>query len=152
MVHNPAMHAAPDVPEFRSELDRLAAQFTAATLPQEGWTHEAHILVATWHLLHHDDARALELVRTGIKRLNAAHGLVETPTRGYHETITRFYLWAVREALATIGDGTDADAIGLQVVALCGDRALPFRYWSKERLMGAEARAQWVEPDLHPLT
>lgn len=137
--------------EFRSGLDQLAAQFNAATLPKAAWTHEAHILIATWFLLHHEAEQALERVCAGIKRLNAAHGLVETPSRGYHETITRFYLWAVREALAALGDAGDPDDLGLRVVALCGDRSLPFRYWSKELLMGAEARARWVEPDLHPL-
>ncbi len=134
-----------------SELDRLAAQFIDATLPKSAWTHEAHILVATWHLLHHGETEALELVRARIKRLNASHGLVETPTRGYHETLTRFYMWAVRSALDTIDGLGDPDQIGLAVVALCRDRELPFRYWSRERLLGAEARAGWVEPDLHPL-
>jgi hypothetical protein len=40
-----------------------------------------------------------------------------------------------------------ADAL----IAEYGDKNLPFRYWSRERLMSPEARAGWVEPDLEPL-
>jgi hypothetical protein len=33
----------------------------------------------------------------------------------------------------------------------CGDSYIPFKYYRRERLLSAEARAKWVEPDLLPL-
>jgi hypothetical protein len=32
-----------------------------------------------------------------------------------------------------------------------GDKTLPLKYYSRERLMSWEARTRWVEPDLSPL-
>jgi hypothetical protein len=32
-----------------------------------------------------------------------------------------------------------------------GDPALPFKYYSRDRLMSGEARTIWVEPDLQNL-
>ena len=32
-----------------------------------------------------------------------------------------------------------------------GERDLPLRHYSKDRLMSLTARAEWVEPDLAPL-
>jgi hypothetical protein len=32
-----------------------------------------------------------------------------------------------------------------------GNKECPLRYYSKERLMSAEARAGWIDPDLRPL-
>ena len=70
---------------------------------------------------------------------------------GYHETITRFYMWAVRrELLAEPLDKSLAELANDLAVALA-DRSLPLVYWSRERLMSAAARAGWVEPDLRSL-
>lgn len=45
-------------------------------------------------------------MRIGIHRLNAAHGVVSTPTGGYHETITRAYMHLVGRFVAE-DDGDD---------------------------------------------
>ena len=47
------------------------------------------------------DAGGARAVREGILRLNAAHGVPTTPTRGYHETITRFYMHMVCDYVAS---------------------------------------------------
>ncbi len=82
--------------EAAAEVERVVAGFTDGTLPHAEWTHRAHLTVALWYATHHEAAEALDLVRAGILRLNAAHGVPTTPTRGYHETITRFYMRVVR--------------------------------------------------------
>ena len=46
---------------------------------------------------------ALDHVRDGIRAYNAAPGIVQTPTGGYHETITRFYVWLVSRAVRRSG-------------------------------------------------
>ena len=43
--------------------------------------------------------KALDRGRTGIKRYNVTCGVIDSPTRGYHETITRFYMLLVGKYL-----------------------------------------------------
>lgn len=131
-------------------LDALLAHFERATLPQAEWTHAAHVAVATAVVLR-DGPRALDVLRAGIRRLNAAHGLIESPTRGYHETLTHFYAWAVAREVARSTPGEGRGAVATRAVAALDDRLLPLRHWTKPVLMSPAARAGWVEPDLAPL-
>ncbi|MDQ6633482.1 MAG: hypothetical protein M3Z10_01860, partial [Gemmatimonadota bacterium] len=56
---------------------------------------------------------------------------------------------------ATRADGRPLDKslaeLANDIAVALADRALPLEYWSRERLMSADARAGWVEPDLRPL-
>ena len=78
------------------EILALLRAFHDCTLPRADWTHAAHLTVALWHLLQYDWPESVARVRRGIKRYNAAHGIVTTPTGGYHETLTIFWLRRVR--------------------------------------------------------
>src|SRR2546423_5787757 len=78
------------------EILAVVRGFEDCTLPRERWTHAAHLTVALWHLLQFDWPDAVARVRRGIKRYNAAHGIHTTPTGGYHETLTIFWLRRVR--------------------------------------------------------
>lgn len=94
---------------------------------------------------------ALVRMRDGIQRLNAANDVPQTPTGGYHETLMRFYMWAVGEALADLDHGVPLDDVCNAVIARCGDRKLPLRHYTELTLMSWTARTSWVEPDLRPL-
>ena len=54
-----------------------------------------------------------------------------------------------------IDPGSRALGLGLvrseSLIASLGDRDLPLRYYSRERLMSVAARTGWLEPDLSPL-
>jgi hypothetical protein len=134
--------------EAAAEVERVVAGFRDGTLPHAEWTHRAHLTVALWYASHHAPAEALDLVRIGILRLNAAHGVPNTPTRGYHETITRFYMHVVGHHLAHEGTAGDWAARANHFVARYGSRELPLRHYTEARLKSAEARAGWVEPDV----
>ena len=132
---------------------RLVARFEDCTLPKEEWTHQAHLTVGLWYASQLPYEEALVAVREGIKRLNAALGVPTTPTRGYHETITRFYMrvlcrYVTQEEHRPVGAW---DRRVRALLARYGDRELPLRHYSKDRLMSPEARFGWVEPDLRPL-
>ena len=90
-----------DTIEFRStgEVLSLVRRFDDCTLPREEWTHAAHLTVALWNLLQYDWPEAVTRVRLGIQRYNAAHGIRTTPTGGYHDTLTLFWLRTVRAFL-----------------------------------------------------
>jgi hypothetical protein len=136
--------------EAAAEVERVVAGFMDSTLPHAEWTHRAHLTVALWYATHHEAAEALDRVRDGILRLNAAHGVPTTPTRGYHETITRFYMHVVGRFVEHEGrEGDWAERVN-RLLTRYGHRDLPLRY-SEARLKSAEARAGWVEPDLRPL-
>jgi hypothetical protein len=133
------------------EMFELLRRFEDCTLPREEWTHAAHLTVALWHLLQFDWPEAVARVRAGIKRYNAAHGIVETPTGGYHETLTIFWLRAVRAYLDAERNEARALVHLANELAATHDKALPLSYYTRERLFSPEARAAWVEPDLRPL-
>ncbi len=125
--------------------------FADRTLPRERWTHAAHLTVALWHLLQYDWPEAVGRVREGIKAYNAAHGVRQTPTGGYHETLTIFWMRVVRAFLET-GRNEGRSLVALaNSLAAAADSGLPLRHYSRELLFSAEARAKWVEPDLLPL-
>ncbi len=142
-----------DAATFRTaeEILALVRRFADCTLPREEWTHAAHLTVALWHLLEYDWPDAVGRVRRGIRRYNAAHGIKATPTGGYHETLTLFWLRHVRAFLEG-GRNEARSLVSLaNELAATADKSLPLEHYTRERLFSPEARANWVEPDLKPL-
>jgi len=133
------------------EVSDLVTRFESATLPQGEWTHRAHLTVALWYASHHGPAEALERMRSGILRLNRAHGVPTTSTRGYHETITRFYMRVVTHHVRAEPARGDWAERANHAYQRLGARDLPLRHYSEARLKSVAARTGWVEPDLRPL-
>ena len=131
--------------------EELVEAFIACTLPKKEWTHQAHLRVGLWHLLRHDAEEALALLRTRIQRYNTSHGTMNTDSSGYHETITRFYVWVIDRFLRLADREKGVDQLAADLIHRFGDRSLPLRHYSRERLFSVAARRQWVEPDLTPL-
>jgi len=129
--------------------EELWHAFGATTLPEKEWTHRGHLRVAWLFSSRYPLDEAHVLMRVGIIRLNAAHGLVETAARGYHETITRVWLAVVGALMKEVPSESSA-----AFVDACGERlgreALLLHY-SRERLASLEARSRFVEPDRAPL-
>lgn len=136
-----------------SDTPALIARFEDGTLPKEQWTHHAHLSVGLWYASRLDFEDALVAVRDGILRLNAVHGVPTTPSRGYHETITRFYLRVLCDYVAREEPRPPGEwAVRVRrLLARYGDRELPLRHYTRDRLMSPQARFGWVEPDLRPL-
>lgn len=133
------------------EIASLVGEFEACTLARERWTHEAHLTVALWYLARHAEAEATALIREGIKRYNHACGVAQTPTGGYHETITLFYVRVIRCYLASARSGAEPAELVSGLLAEYGDKSLPLEYYSRERLLSWTARTSWVAPDLKSL-
>jgi len=133
------------------ELGDLVARFRARTLPKPEWTHLAHLAVGLWHVREHGPERALELLRTGITRLNEAHGTVNGDDSGYHETITRAYVCLLSEFIRRHPGLEVADCVQALLASPLAGKAALLRYYSKESLLSVPARKGWVEPDLEPL-
>ena len=130
----------------------LVAKIEAGTLPPAEWTHGAHLTYAAWAVLAFGREAALGRIRSAILRLNAAHGVESSPTGGYHESITRFYVARIAALLEDTGAETALARAVADCVAALDNRAIPLAYWSRDRLFSPEARGWWVEPDLLPLS
>lgn len=129
--------------------EALWAAFAASALAPEEWTHEAHVRTAFLFASRYPLDEAHLRMRAGILRMNARHGLVESPSRGYFETLTFAWLAIVDEARRRSGASSSRD-----LLARCPelrDRGLPLAHYSRERLFTTRARAVFVEPDLAPL-
>ena len=139
--------------QFRTneEIFSLVRRFGDCTLPRSEWTHAAHLTVALWFLLEFDWPEATERVRRGIRRYNAAHGILPTPTGGYHETLTLFWLRKVRAFLEAERNEARALLHLANELTATHDKALPFSHYTRALLFSPEARAGWVAPDLKPL-
>jgi len=134
------------------DIDDLARQFLACTLPKAEWTHQAHLRVGAWHVDRFGATDALPRLRDGIRRLNESHGNANTPTAGYHETITAAYVTLIDAFLSAADATLTLEArIGRMLASPLGDRALLLRFWSRELLMSTQARAAWIAPDLTSL-
>lgn len=129
--------------------EELWHAFGTSQLPAEHWTHRAHLRVAWMFLKRHPLDEAHVLMRVGIIRLNAFHGLVETPSRGYHDTLTRVWLSLVAALMKTT-DARSSDAFVDACMGSLGKEAV-LRHYSRERVTSLRARAIFVEPDLLPL-
>ncbi len=125
--------------------------FQRATVPEAEWTHREHLRIAWMHLRRYPLDEAHVLMRIGIIRLNASHGLVESVSRGYHETLTRAWLRLVASAMGATPEVADSRAFLVAHAERLAKDA-PLRHYSRERLMSAEARAVFVPPDLAPLS
>ena len=70
-----------------SELQDLVSRFSNATLPASKWTHAAHLVTGLWHATSFSEPDALNRMREGILRLNAAHGQAEALEKALHGQI-----------------------------------------------------------------
>lgn len=138
---------------FRSlaELVDLIERFERTNLPREQWNHRAHLAVALWYFMHLDECAATDRVITGIRRYNRAQGIKMTPSGGYHETLTLFWLALAKEFLCSHPDGDALKRVNKFVRAFGNRGRLFLEYYSAQRIMSWSARCHWMEPDLQPL-
>lgn len=119
---------------------RIFDEFRDRTLPKIEWTHEAHLRVCWASLSQLSTTEAIDFLRHGIRAYNLATGVENTPTDGYHETLTVYFV-------RTVGH-LDATTIEQVIDAPQVTRAAPLRHWSRDLLFSQQARAEWTEPDL----
>lgn len=131
-----------------SDVDFLQ-QFETQSLPKEQWNHRAHLKVACLYLSRWPFDEALVRMRDGIRAYNAVQGILDTPTGGYHETMTQAWLHLVHLTLCEFGPIESADAFLDTQTQLLSKRALLF-FYSRDRIMSAEAKREFVPPDLAP--
>ena len=86
------------------------AEFEAAAIPSERWSHRAHIRMAFLYLRDHSFPDALARIRAGILALNQANGVQDTPESGYHETVTVAWARIIASTILAHGPTEDFDS------------------------------------------
>ncbi len=132
---------------LRADDAEFLRAFEAAEIPCTEWDHAAHVRMAWTMLRSAPLPEATDRVRTALRRIMAAYGIVEGPEQGYHETLTVAWLRVVH---ARLGDHHDAAAFLADHPALLDKRYL-LRHYSRALLLSAHARHGFGEPDLAPL-
>lgn len=130
------------------EVVAIGRGFCTRTLPKPKWTHAAHFATTFWLLRCHPEIEPSRAMPDMIRAYNAATGVANTDSSGYHETVTQASIRAAKVFLRRRAE--------LPLFAICnqlmssplGKPAWLLAYWSHERLFSAEARRMWVEPDL----
>lgn len=136
-----------------SDAEKLLKGFTACKLAKEEWTHEAHLIGGLWFLAKYGD-NAINELRPSIQRFNESVGGINDDKNGYHETLTVFWLWAIKELMAD-DDGKvywNQDSLDdLLFDESLSDRNLWSEFYSKDLMMSVEARRGFVKPDLQEM-
>ena len=140
---------APRLFHSDAEIEHLGEGLLARTLPRDEWTHEAHLAATTYMLLKRPDIDLDKALPGIIRAYNESVGGVNSDTEGYHETITRVFLRGVRLFLAE-ADPNEAlhELVNELLLSPMGRRDWPLRFYSPQLLFSAEARREWVRPDL----
>ncbi|MEG3122505.1 hypothetical protein [Sphingomonas sp. GB1N7] len=128
---------------------RIGEGLLGRTLPKAEWTHEAHLAACLWLLLERPGIDIDGEIAGIISRYNESTGGVNDDTQGYHDTITRCFIGAVRLHLAGRPAGESlANSVNALLASPMGERGWPLRHYSRARLFSVEARRGYLPPDL----
>ena len=122
--------------------------FEEGTLSRSQWSHRTHLAVAFWYLSHLEEPEARLRICQGIRHYKNCQGIPNTPESGYHETLTLFWIRAVKRFLEVAGAGHSKVELFNLLIERYGNRKDLWRdHYSFDLLKSAEARRTWVEPD-----
>jgi len=140
---------SPELPVTEPEIDAFIAAFEAGTLPKAQWTHAAHILTGACYVHALGEAAAIARMRDRVSAFNLAVGGQNTPTSGYHETVTVFWI----KLLATRHNPGESRAgfAHKAVEELVANRAIYADYYDYDVIASTEARRTWLPPNLRSL-
>ncbi len=117
----------PSTQHERSTDKAFIAAFERGDVPASEFHHAAHVRLALAYLTDSRSvAEATERMAASLKAFAAAAGVPQK----FHHTMTVFWMEMVAQLL---------------------DPQLPFAYYARERLLSADARITWVDPDLQPM-
>jgi len=130
------------------ELDDLMSRVRTASIPNDEFSHRYHLAMASVIVF---EGGGLDEIRASIVALNEANKVEQTPTGGYHETITVAWHRLVRSHLASLPVEAPRLLAVNSVLHEFQDKFVLLRHYSRDRLMSWEARKGFVDPDVSPL-
>jgi hypothetical protein len=139
---------------FASDADvaHIGEGFLARTLPRSEWTHEAHLAATTYLLLRHPELDLDSELPGLIRRYNESVGGVNSDSEGYHDTITRMFLYGIRMFLSEANRSEPLhEMVNELLLSPMGRRDWPLRFYTPKRLFSVDARRSFVGPDIRAL-
>jgi hypothetical protein len=133
-----------------ADIRNVGARFLDCTLPKPEWTHEAHLATCLWIVTERPDIDPETALGPLIRRYNVATGGINDDTQGYHETITRCYIHAVRRFVCDETEESLSGRVNALLRSPYGRREWPLRHYTRETLFSVAARRGFVEPDIQP--
>lgn len=134
-----------------SDLPYWVQAFERKTLPPNWWTHETHLKVGLWYALNLEYNAALIEMRTRLMAYNTVAGIPNSSERGYHETLTQFWLMVMKKFISQNKLLSYQELLDSFLASEWASRLLPFKYYKRERLYSVEARATFLPPQLKEL-
>lgn len=128
-------------------IEEIVDHFKNKSLPKEQWTHEAHLTVGVWFLKNHSKDEATCFIRTGIINYNMATGGENTPTSGYHETMTLFWISILSWYLTKHSALPLREVCNKFLLSRLSQKDFRFEFYNRETLLSVKARAQFVASD-----
>ena len=128
-------------------LDAFIDDWRAGRLTREAWTHAAHVGACAYYAYDHDAGATARIMTAGILDFARAVGIQQTPTSGYHETLTRFWSTVIVAHVSAVGAPSRWDAVRSALDRYGEDRDLPRRCYSFDVVKDVRARREWVPPD-----
>jgi len=130
--------------------DEFIRQFEEHSFPFPQWRHRTHVKLAYLYLVRHGFAAAGVKLREGIRAYNAANNVPEGPTRGYHETVTQFWLHLVAVTVQQYGQAPTGDEF-VELHPQLGEKKNHRLFYSADLFMSPRAKREFVAPDLTAL-
>ena len=132
---------------------QLLAAFESQSIPRDLWTHRAHVKIAYLYLTKLPFPDALENIRTGIQKLNAANKVEDSPTSGYNETTTVAFAHLVAATIAAYSPvfPTPTADVFCDTHPHLLSRHILRLFYSPTQRMHPHAKTQFIAPDLTPL-
>lgn len=131
-----------------SNRDRtFRSDFEDGRLTPSEFDHRAHVRLAYVYLTEFDVDEAAAMMRDALFAFLQRNGI---PSSKYHETLTRSWILAVRHFMNQTSDAASADAFLASNPKLL-DSKIMLSHYSAALLFSADARAQFVEPDLQAI-
>src|SRR5579872_2510443 len=145
----------PPTPLSERELDELVAAFDQRRLPKTAWTHTAHLRVGCCYILAFGETAAVDRLRRGIRLLNGSHGLANSESSGYHETLTRFWVTllacTLQEYKVLRPNCSRANAVHACAALYFNRSRIVDDYWTFDVVRSTACRSEWRSPDAAPL-
>jgi hypothetical protein len=140
------------MPSNLRDLDDAAflRRFETQSIPNEIWNHECHVRMAFLYLRVLPFPAALERIRSGIQALNSANGIIDSASRGYHETLTVAWATIIASTLEHHGTAASFREFAQENPHILVKTLLRLHY-SRACMTSKAARDGFVDPDLAPL-
>lgn len=142
----------PRIKSYRkSEIEHVLSGYASRSLKEEEWTHHAHLMVALNRCLHQGAKDALHMMRQEISALNVSLGGINDETRGYHESITRFWVNRTMNFIYQHSFDSFQTYCNAYISSHMGHPRSPWWFYQSKTLEDSVARTSWVQSDRYPI-